>query len=184
MTLFDDVQLALAHHVPTGPNETAAGEAIARLLDSADAPASRTTFDPGHLTASAVVRDTDRGKVLLIHHEKLDRWLQPGGHIESGDKSLEAAARREVLEETGLSDLINHGVIDLDIHGIPARRDEPAHLHHDIRYLFDVENPEAGVTAVAGDGALALRWVDLADLANLDTDESVARLIRKALEPM
>jgi 8-oxo-dGTP pyrophosphatase MutT (NUDIX family) len=41
------------------------------------------------------------GKVLLIHHRKLDRWLPLGGHIEL-DEDPEAAALREAREESGL----------------------------------------------------------------------------------
>jgi 8-oxo-dGTP pyrophosphatase MutT (NUDIX family) len=45
-----------------------------------------------------VVRD---GKVLLIHHRQLDRWLPLGGHIEL-DEDPEQAALREAKEESGL----------------------------------------------------------------------------------
>jgi 8-oxo-dGTP pyrophosphatase MutT (NUDIX family) len=41
------------------------------------------------------------GRILLVHHRKLDRWLPLGGHVEIGEDP-EAAAHREVLEESGL----------------------------------------------------------------------------------
>jgi 8-oxo-dGTP pyrophosphatase MutT (NUDIX family) len=41
------------------------------------------------------------GRVLLIHHRKLDKWLPLGGHIEL-DEDPEQAARREAREESGL----------------------------------------------------------------------------------
>jgi 8-oxo-dGTP pyrophosphatase MutT (NUDIX family) len=41
------------------------------------------------------------GKVLLIHHRKLDKWLPLGGHIEL-DENPEQAALREAKEESGL----------------------------------------------------------------------------------
>ncbi len=41
------------------------------------------------------------GKVLLVHHRKLGRWLPVGGHIEIGEDP-EQAAYRETLEESGL----------------------------------------------------------------------------------
>jgi 8-oxo-dGTP pyrophosphatase MutT (NUDIX family) len=41
------------------------------------------------------------GKILLIHHRKLDKWLPLGGHIEL-DEDPEQAALREAKEESGL----------------------------------------------------------------------------------
>ena len=41
------------------------------------------------------------GKILLIHHRKLGKWLPLGGHIEL-DEDPEQAALRETKEESGL----------------------------------------------------------------------------------
>ncbi|UXY39979.1 NUDIX domain-containing protein [Streptomyces albidocamelliae] len=69
------------------------------LLDGADDPADRATL-PGHVTCSAAVIDRER-RVLHIGHRGTGLLLAPGGHIE-GDRTLLAAALREVCEETGL----------------------------------------------------------------------------------
>ena len=45
-----------------------------------------------------IVRD---GKILLIHHRQLGKWLPLGGHIEL-DEDPEQAALREAMEESGL----------------------------------------------------------------------------------
>ncbi len=47
----------------------------------------------------------NEGKVLMVKRRDppfAHRWSLPGGHLEFGEE-LEEAARREVLEETGLS---------------------------------------------------------------------------------
>ena len=89
----------------------------------------------GHLTGSALVVDPARAETLLIHHAKLGRWLQPGGHAD-GDGNLGAVAWREATEETGLVGLsLVTPAIDIDIHSIPARAGEPEHLHLDVRFL-------------------------------------------------
>ena len=67
------------------------------LADHNDA-LSRTCA-ASHLTASALVFDPTTGRVLLMLHRKLQRWLQMGGHIESDDLSLRAAAEREARED-------------------------------------------------------------------------------------
>lgn len=132
----------------------------------------------GHLTASAFVIDRERKRLLLIHHKALDRWLQPGGHAD-GDPDLMAVARAEVREETGLRDLdpVFQGPFDLDIHSIPERKDVPAHLHYDVRFLFEAD----GSFVPQGNDREVHRaaWVPLSDLEDLGVDESVLRPARR-----
>ena len=48
-----------------------------------------------------VLDDENRMLMVCQHHEDRDIWMVPGGGIEEGESSLEAAVR-EVEEETGL----------------------------------------------------------------------------------
>lgn len=149
-------------------------------LLEAESPLSRDHFVPGHLTASAFVLSPETDAVLLIFHRKLGIWVQPGGHVEPGDLDLEAAARREVAEEVGLSlsgpgPSQARGVFDLDIHDIPARRDEPAHQHFDVRFCLQSPTRDFAVS----DEVVDARWVALARIAQLTSDESVLRATRK-----
>ncbi|MBK9385437.1 MAG: NUDIX domain-containing protein [Planctomycetes bacterium] len=124
----------------------------------------------GHFTGSAFVID-GRGRLLLTHHRKLGLWLQLGGHADS-ERRGEAVALREAHEESGLARLAFHPalcdesgaprLLDLDIHTIPARRDEPAHEHWDLRYLFLAAEPELLVLDPAESRALA--WVPYAEV--------------------
>ena len=133
----------------------------------------------GHLTASAAVVDSAGRHVLLLHHRKLDRWLQPGGHAD-GDGDLAAVAAKEVWEETGLRGTVDRPAIDLDVHVIPARHGEPEHVHLDVRFRITIPT---GAVAVGNDESHALRWVGLDDLADpgLALDDGTERLIRTAL---
>lgn len=98
----------------------------------------------GHITASGLVIFESR--VLLIFHNRIRKWFQPGGHLEYEDETLAGAAQREVEEETGLrvklSDwhLENNSPIIIDTHLIPAYKNLPAHYHHDFRYVFIPED--------------------------------------------
>jgi len=143
----------------------------------------RTEFDPGHFTASGFVVSPDGTSVLLIHHGKLDRWLQPGGHIEADDATVEHAVRREVSEETGVCDIERLGpsLVRVDAHAIPARGSEPEHTHIDLAMGF-----RAGSDAIGPlDEVIDARWVRFGDLDRYDVDigvrsgvRALARLVR------
>ena len=132
----------------------------------------------GQVTASAWVVNSARDRVLLIRHRKLNRWLQPGGHLEAADATLAQAVLREVREETGLTGrVIGKGLYDVDAHLIPARREVPAHVHHDLRLLVEVDEGHA----LLGDAAEVtdLRWFDGRGLETLRMEPSVWRLWQK-----
>jgi 8-oxo-dGTP pyrophosphatase MutT (NUDIX family) len=150
---------------------------MSALCDSIADPFARTSFTPGHFTASAFILAPDQSALLLILHAKLGRWLQPGGHVDASDRDLLAAARREAYEEVGIADLelLQPGPIDVDIHEIPARGDEPSHGHFDVRYLFRAPS----LHFQAASDAKAARWVPLAQIAATLADGSVARAVEK-----
>ncbi|MDE0884503.1 MAG: NUDIX hydrolase [Myxococcota bacterium] len=141
---------------------------------------------PGHITASAWILSSDRERILLTHHRKLQRWLQLGGHAD-GDPDTLGVALREAREESGMR---KFGVIcssgsslgpplplDVDVHRIPARGDEAEHDHHDIRYLLVAGE---GQRLAISDESTDLDWFEPAALGSLGADDSLLRLERKA----
>jgi 8-oxo-dGTP pyrophosphatase MutT (NUDIX family) len=154
--------------------------ALARGASPGGDPFARDHYVPGHFTASAFILSPEGDALLLIHHRKLGRWLQPGGHVEPSDADLLAAARREAAEEVGGRDLTldprGSGVFDLDVHTIPAHGASPQHEHFDVRFLF--RSPTRRV--VEGEEIDGARWVPLAQLArDPAADASVLRAVRK-----
>ena len=153
-----------------------ARERLLRLAEETAEPFSRDQFEPGHFTASGFVVSPDGGSTLLVYHRRLDRWLQPGGHIDPSDGSVEAAARREVVEETGvvLSDAPGR-LIDLDVHPIPAGKGEPEHCHFDIRFRFTASD-----TMLVADRSEVrdARWCPLGAVSTDVGDASVHRVVR------
>ncbi len=138
----------------------------------------------GHITGSAWITSPDGSQVILIHHRKLDRWFQPGGHAD-GDPDVAAVALREALEETGLPDLrlVSPAIFDVDIHTIPARGgrsagEVPEHLHYDIRFQA---NSNKKILFGENREVKEIRWVSLTEAERLANSESIGRMVRKSL---
>jgi len=171
--------ILLDRYLARRPEDLAVADHFRLLLRDGPRALLRSRLE-GHLTASAWVRSADRARVVLVHHKKLGLWLQPGGHAD-GDPDLAAVARREVAEETGLTDLVlrDDVPLDLDVHRIPARPEAPAHLHFDVRFLFDATGPQA---LRCSPESHAVRWFTRREIERSVRDESVRRLARRAAE--
>ena len=142
-------------------------DALARLHRPFDEDAG-----PVHVTGSAVVVGP-RGTVLHLH-KRLHRWLQPGGHVDPGERP-EDAALREAQEETGLP--LAHPVdgprlIHVDVH--PAAK---GHTHLDLRYLLLA--PDRDPTPPPGESPVA-RWFSW-DEACAIADEALSGALRVAM---
>jgi 8-oxo-dGTP pyrophosphatase MutT (NUDIX family) len=131
----------------------------------------------GHITASGWVLSADKSAVLLMHHSKLDKWFQPGGHCD-GDPDVEEVARKEVFEETGVQDLklLKAGIYDVDIHLIPERKEIPAHYHYDIRFVFAAGSDQS---ITMNSESRDVKWIPLTEVKNLHDSESIMRMVRK-----
>lgn len=167
----------LARYRAAHPDESACADRI-RALVEANADCFARDCWAGHVTASAWILSPAGDRFLLTHHRKLDRWLQLGGHCD-GESEVAAVALREAREESGLATLRFAFAddapvpIDLDVHAIPPRGADPAHDHHDVRFLL-VAAP--GETTSLSDESHALEWFAMDELETVADDASVLRL--------
>ena len=148
---------------------------------------SRPDLPDKHFTATGfLVRD---GKVLLVNHRKLKRWLPIGGHIEAGEDPAQAL-RREVREEVGLDIAIVADTLPVhsaDVQGLPRPETilletiEPGHFHIDLIYFGH---------AIGGEPRLAptehseQRWFSAQDLGATEISEDVRVLGRRAIQAL
>ncbi len=91
-----------------------------------------------HFCASTFIINPANKKILLIHHKKFNRWVQPGGHIRE-DETFEEAALREAYEETGVKvRLLGERFPREDDYirplGIQKNRNNKGDLHIDVIY--------------------------------------------------
>ena len=133
----------------------------------------------GHFTGSAFLLSADGRRALLLHHAKLQRWLQPGGHAD-GEADLAQVALREAEEETGLAGLVVEAdIFDLDRHTIPARGAEPEHQHWDVRYVVRCSSDE---TPRLNSESRAFAWRPIDELAvDGSLDPSIRRMAARWL---
>ena len=175
-----DLSLALGDYAADGPGEAASLERMRRFVGSPADPFARENPE-GHVTGSAVVARPDGSAFLLVLHRKLSRWLQPGGHTEEEDATVFDAALREAREETGIDAFdapLGRTIFDVDVHPIPSRGKDPAHLHFDVRYLF-TSGSDAD-PAASDDPARPMRWSSFEEAVSLGIDASLERALRKA----
>ena len=154
-------------HVAADAREEADRCAMLRLVDELAKPFSRDE-PSAHFTASAFVVDEQYRQTCLVKHVKLGRLLQPGGHLEESDETLEAAALREAREETALELALDPHApqpFDVDIHEIPPLEGRSRHMHLDVRYLL----------VGRGEPAAGAAWYPLGEAGNA----SVARMAEK-----
>ena len=170
--------LALVRAFSPSPEEEKSHELILALLELTEAPFSRTQFRPGHITCTAAVLHPDGQRVLLMHHHRHQRWLLPGGHVEEDDVTLGDTARREAMEETAVvipdSGPIN--LVGMDVHGIPSRKREPFHLHHDLVFAFRASSEEFAVT----EEAPRVVWCGMDAFARFHLPSSITRAVERA----
>ena len=148
---------------------------------------SRSATPDKHFTATGfLVRD---GRVLLVNHRKLKRWLPVGGHIEAGEDPAQAL-RREVREEVGLDIAIVADTLPVhshDVQGLPRPETilletiEPGHFHIDLIYFGHAVGGEPRLSPTEHSEQ---RWFSAQDLGAPEISEDVRLLGRRAIQSL
>jgi 8-oxo-dGTP pyrophosphatase MutT (NUDIX family)/ribosomal protein S18 acetylase RimI-like enzyme len=163
----------LTDHQPIDEQERVSLVAFIEQLDRLESPFAEDG-GPIHVTSSAVVVG---GRGVILHkHKRLGIWIQPGGHIDEGERP-EDAALREVLEETGLTTTHFAGsptIVHVDVHAAPK-----GHTHLDLRYLL--RGPDADPQPPDGESP-DVAWFSFEDALDM-ADVGLAGMMAALTEP-
>lgn len=173
-----DLHVGLSNYHSKYKEEIASKAKMLEFLNSYENPFNRQ-LAVGHFTASAFLLNSDKTKFLLMHHAKLGKWLQPGGHCD-GNSNVLAVAIKEAQEESGIPDiqLVSTQIYDIDVHFIPANEREPGHYHYDVRFLLKTINNDS---FTINSEAKELKWLEFVTEIPVEIalDNSVMRMIKK-----
>ena len=127
----------------------------------------------GHLVASGIIYAKKEKKFLVLYHRDMKLFVSPGGHMDNGDKNPLETVKREIVEETGLSNFKQYKIsenelipINIEIHDIKynERLNLSAHYHFDFKYLFIIDKIVDIV--IDKDESSEYRWVDVNEIRN------------------
>jgi 8-oxo-dGTP pyrophosphatase MutT (NUDIX family) len=158
---------------PRSPEEADDVERLRQLAREAD-PWVRAS--PLHATGSAVILHPPSHRVLLRWHDRMQSWLQVGGHADPGEADPFGIAMREAREETGLHDLAawpdpaQPTVLQVVIVPVPAGKGEPAHQHADLRYVLATAEPDAARPETP---SARLAWLGLAEALSTVAEDNL-----------
>lgn len=173
--MLDIKNLILNYH-PTDIDERICKKRMIEVLDSCNNCFSRDCKF-GHFTASAFLLNKEMTHVLLMHHTKLDKWMQLGGHCD-GDSDVKNVSIKEAQEESGINNIkpLSNDIFDIDMHLIPANKNDEAHYHFDVRFLLHAYD---GDDFNKNHESKELRWVHK-NSNNIPTNSySVIRMFEK-----
>lgn len=119
--------------------------------------------------ASAVITDGN-GRVLLVQRltpPEAGSWTVPGGRVEPGESTAEAAAR-EVREETGL---------DVAVGAVLGRLRIPGPDDETVYDIVDHAASIVGGTPEAADDAGDVRWFGRAEMAEVPVTANLVEIL-------
>jgi 8-oxo-dGTP pyrophosphatase MutT (NUDIX family) len=157
------------------PAQDALRHAVLAFVDGRADACSRDCA-AGHVTASALVLDATGTQVLLTLHRRFRRWVQLGGHCDEDDPDVAAAALREAIEESGVSDLrLAPELAAVHVHPVTCSLGVPTR-HLDLQF---VAHAPPGAQIAISDESEDLRWWPTDALPD-GTDHALAYLVARA----
>ncbi|MGL5977887.1 MAG: NUDIX hydrolase [Erysipelotrichaceae bacterium] len=138
-----------------------------------------------HITSSNWIVNPQRTKVLMVFHNQYNSWSWTGGHND-GDANCLRVAKREALEETGLSTLtlLDPNIISLEILPVWGHQKRgsfvSSHLHYNVTYLWEAHEHQPLHHNPSENQAVA--WIANTKLANYIREAEMLPIYDKLIQ--
>ena len=155
-----NIEQQIADYKPYNEQE-AHDQAVMRQLLATQPDLFTRENQVAHMTASSWLLNATHDKVLMIYHNIYHSWAWTGGHAD-GDRDLLAVAKREAMEETGVTEIraISEDIFSLEILTVDGHEKRgvyvPSHLHLNVSYLLEADEEE--VLRIKPDENSGVRW--------------------------
>ena len=177
-----NIEQQIADYKPYNEQE-AHDQAVMRQLLATQPDLFTRENQVAHMTASSWLLNAPHDKGLMIYHNIYHSWAWTGGHAD-GDRDLLAVAKREAMEETGVTEIraISEDIFSLEILTVDGHEKRgayvPSHLHLNVSYLLEAD--EAEVLRIKPDENSGVRWFFLEEaLAACSEPWMIERVYKK-----
>lgn len=168
---------ALLSYIPYDAQEEEYRQRFINLIRTQQRPFNRYA-SPEHFTASAFVVNKAITHTLLIHHKKLNAWINPGGHCDDNE-SVHETALLETFEETGLRNISAAvGLLDLHCYDYIKTKD-PKERDADFDTAILVFADMNETVTLADREVGGYKWVEIDDLLSIRDKSSFRRIVTK-----
>ncbi|MBD8034498.1 MULTISPECIES: NUDIX hydrolase [Solibacillus] len=180
MNLHDQIQL----YVPFNEQEETDKDIMLRAMVTLSDVLTRNN-EVLHFTASAFVFNPARTHVLMVYHNIYNSWGWTGGHAD-GDPNLFNVAKKELMEEAGLTEVkpIQKEMISLDILPVIGHMKNgkyvAAHLHFNATYVFEVAD-DASLKSKPDENS-AVGWIAIDEVAQKCSEQHMIPIYEKIIE--
>lgn len=185
MKTYLEMMKEISSYVPSNEEEKNDQKLILQFTERFKREAFDRSCLPAHFSASAMVFNLEHTKVLFAFHKIYRSYGWLGGHSDN-EFDLAQVAYREVLEETGLSEVsfLSKEIQSVEVLTVQRHRknqkDVPAHLHLNVTYAFEIdEKAPLSLNLQEHDD---LRWIPLEELERFVSEKELLPIYRKMIQ--